>query len=128
MADQITSAWQKEHISDEDFLYRRVHRKLLNSSGGVRAGAFTDHKGAMSTDWNRYSSPEETRNRISGLSPEEFAVVALPVSEVRNLGQIVEHDPLPDNRAHSNVIGEKDAEVRLKLTRICKIVIPSKPV
>ena len=127
MADQVdlvTLPWEKVFIPDGDRLYRRVHQKLVNASGGIRAGAFTDHKGTMSTDWSKYSSPEETKHRASGLPAEEFAVVALPVGAVRSLGQLVEHDPLPENRAHTNVIGEKDAEVRLKLTRICEIVIP----
>lgn len=81
--------------------------------------------GAMSTDWDKYASPEETRLRAStsGFSPADFAVMALPVRDVRGLAQIVEHDPLPDNRAHTNLTGEKDAEIRLKLTRLCRIVI-----
>ena len=84
MADQISPSgpvWEKESIPDGDRLYRRVHRKLVNATGGIRAGAFTDHKGAMSTDWNKYSTPEETRHRVSGLPAEEFAVVVLPVGE-----------------------------------------------
>lgn len=125
MADAVTPTWAKETIADAHHLYRRVHRKLVNATGGIRAGAFTDHVGAMSTDWDKYSSPEETRSRVSGIASGEFAVVALPVGGVRGLGQVVEHDPLPDNRAHANVFGEKDAEVRLKLTRICQIVIPA---
>lgn len=120
----MIESWEKELIPDQDMLYRRVHRKLINASGGVRAGAFTDHKGAMSTDWSKYSSPEETRNRIIGFASDEFAVISLPVGDVRAIGQLVEHDPIAENRAHTNVIGEKDAEVRLKMTRLCRIVIP----
>jgi len=116
-------SWEKEHIPDDDLLYRRIHRKLLNAAGGVRAGAFTDHLGGMSTDWSKYSTPEETRHRISIAPSDEFAVVALQVVEVRAMGQEVDHDPLPENRAHTNVVGEKDAEVRLKLSRICSIII-----
>jgi hypothetical protein len=124
VADQVARAWEVEYIPDDDLLYRRVHRKLLSVLGGARAGAFTDHKGGMSTDWSKYSTPEDTRHRLSGQPPDEFAVAVLPVGEVRRLGLLVEHDPLPENRAHTNVIGDKDAEVRLKLTRICRIVLP----
>ncbi len=76
----------------------------------------------MSTDWSKYSSPEETLLRVTHRPPEEFAVVSLPVGEVRILGQLVEHDPYPDNRAHTNVIGEKDPEIRIKLSRLCRVV------
>lgn len=126
MADTVGLPWEKEPIPDGDWLYRRVHRKLVNSSGGIRAGAFSDYLGGMSTDWDKYASPHETQLRGTGLPPAEFAVVALPVGEVRNLEQSVEHDPLPDNRAHTNVVGEKDTEVRLKLARICQVVIAVK--
>ena len=110
-----------------DRLYRRVHRKLINSAGGIRAGAFTDYQGGMSTDWDKHSTPQETRYREVGLSPDEFAVVSLPVAEMRDLGQIVEHDPLPENRAHTNVVGDKRTEVRLNLARMCQVVIAIKP-
>ena len=97
---------------------------MVDISGGIRAGAFTDHKGGMPTDWSKYSSPEETRVCASDLSPQEPAVVALSMGKVRSLGLIVEHDPLLGNRAHTNVIGEEDTKVRLKLTCVCQIVVP----
>jgi methyl coenzyme M reductase subunit D len=43
---------------------------------------------------------------------------------VRSIPQVVSHTPiqdcpeLPDNRAHTDVIGEKTVEVRVKLGRI----------
>ncbi len=123
MVDQVSPVWERESIPDGDLLHRRVHRKLINASGGIRAGAFTDYKGDMSTDWSKYASPQETSRRGTGFHREEFAVVSILVGEVRHLGQLVEHDPLPENRAHTNVIGEKNAEVRLKLARMCRIVI-----
>ncbi len=123
MVDAVSPLWKKEAIPDGDWLYRRVHHKLMNASGGIRAGAFTDYLGGMSTDWGKYSSPQETRLRGIGHPHGEFAVVALPVGEVRSLGQGVEHEPLPDNRAHTNVVGEKDTEMRLKLARMCQVVI-----
>ncbi len=91
----------------------------------MRAGAFTDYRGGMFTDWSKYSSPHETQLRasVSGFVSQELAVVALAAGDVRSPGRIVLHDPLPDNRAHANVIGEKDAEARLKFSRICRIVI-----
>lgn len=82
----------------------------------------------MSTDWDKYSTPEEACLRATDLPTTEFAVVALPVGEVRSLSQLVDHDPLPANRAHTNVIGEKDEEVRLKLARMAQVLLsPGEP-
>jgi hypothetical protein len=50
----------------------------------------------------------------------------MTVDEVRRIpGQVVQHSPLPENRAHTDVIGnkKKDPEVRVKFTRISHIVI-----
>jgi hypothetical protein len=100
----------------------RVHRNLLQSSG-LGPNIFRDHKGAMSTDWAKYATPEETRQRAR--NPADNAVVELPVGGVRHgAGQGVEHDPLPDNRAHTNVIGDKTPEARIHLLRLCRLVIP----
>lgn len=77
----------------------------------------------MSTDWEKYATPEETRAR--GRNPLQQAVVEFLAGEVRNLsGQTVEHKPDDDNRAHTEVVGEKNEKVRLKFTRICTWAIP----
>jgi len=71
----------------------------------------------MSTDWERYSTPSETKERSP--APEDHGVVRLLVRGVRNLpGQTVCHRPEPQNRAHTDVLGPKDEEVRLKLARL----------
>ena len=124
VADRSVMQWDKENIPDEDSLYRWVHREKLTANGGIRAGAFSDNRGAMSTDWSKYSTPNETRQRAAIGTPEECAVIALPVGAVRVLDQTVEHDPLSENRAHTNVIGDKtDIEIRYKLQQISQIVI-----
>lgn len=78
----------------------------------------------MSTNWDRYATPEETRS--SGRKPAmEYAVVSLPAGPVRGVpGQNVEHRPLPENRAHTEVVGPKDPEVRLALRRLHRVLIP----
>jgi hypothetical protein len=85
----------------------------------------------MSTDWEKYATPEETRNRATKNSGI-YGVVSMVTGEVRKVpNQKVEHTPnYPTNRAHTDVFGDKssDPEVRVLLRRISvwQIPIPSK--
>ena len=74
----------------------------------------------MSTDWNRYSTPKETRER--GRDPVANGVIALPVGPVRTLSLRVDHSPQVENRAHTDV-GMKTTEVRLHLLRLADWVL-----
>jgi hypothetical protein len=125
VADAIGSFWESENIPDLDLLYMRVHHFLLDKDGTPMPGAFRDHGKGMSTDWNKYSLPEDTLARAK--IPSDNAVISMGVGDVRSIpGQVVLHTPCSQNRAHSDVIGDKktNAEVRIKFTRIYKIVIP----
>ncbi len=104
-------------IPDADLLFMRIHRTYVQK-GALIAGVFCDKQGAMSTDWQRYSTAEETRAR--GRVPADNGVVSLPTGGVRKLGQAVMHSPIDTNRAHTSVVGDKktDPEVRLKLLRL----------
>lgn len=87
----------------------------------------------MSTDWSKYSSPEDTRARAA--VPGENAVIALRAGDVRRIASlIVRHRPvqpgtvvdgrlIPPNRAHTDVVGDKTPEVRLRLLRACRLVL-----
>lgn len=87
-----------EEIPDEDRLYKRVHRKLFKDDGEVMTGAF--HDSALSVDWSRYSTPEQTRDRASS-NPKDSAVIAMGVGAVRQVpGQTVQHTPKAKHRAH----------------------------
>jgi len=80
----------------------------------------------MSTDWSRYSTPEETLARAR--KPEDNGVVEMVVGAVRAIPNLrVEHVPLPENRAHSEVFGKKDVEARVLLQRACRWSLPIKP-
>ncbi len=127
VADQIMITWETEDVPDGDLLYRRVHQEKLYRDGRPRPAAFTDYKGGMSTDWQRYSTPEQVRQRATGRPPREFAVVEFTAGQARHLNQVVAHDPLPDNRSHTNVVGEKDEEVRRLFSRRCRIALPFEP-
>jgi hypothetical protein len=119
--------WQVEIIPDPDRLYHRVHKTFIKHRG-IEPAAFSNRpKGSnsMSVDWEKYATPGETRARAR--KPHENAVVQFEVGKVRALpGQAVEHSPDQEtgNRAHSDVIGEKSAEVRTQLSRIYELIVP----
>lgn len=117
-------SWESEPIPDQDCIFMRVH-KTWHSNGDVSVGAFQNHNGGMSTNWAEYSTPEYTQEQAR--DPSKNAVISLVVGEVRDIpGQSVEHTPdiERNNRAHTDVYGEKDEEVRIKLKRIANIEIP----
>ncbi|MBW4618834.1 MAG: hypothetical protein KME17_05685 [Cyanosarcina radialis HA8281-LM2] len=133
MADGIEEIWESEDIPNTDRLFMRVHSQNIDENGKLKPGAFRnlpkDLPGSgMSTDWEKYSTPEETQKRAR--KPSENAVIQLVCEEVRQVpGQTVTHTPKPEfnNQAHTDVYGEKNTEVRLKLMAIYQIVIPLSP-
>ncbi len=119
--------WPKEDIPDNASLFMRIHKRFI-LAGDVGPHAFRDHARGMSVDWDKYSTPQETRNRARIAS--DNAVISLVAGAVRAIEPlVVEHAPIQDNsfeeggnplkpnRAHSEVIGEKTTEVRVKLSR-----------
>jgi hypothetical protein len=121
MANEVSSAWPIEQIPDSDFLYMRAHRQYF-SDGQLMPGVFRDKGGGMSVEWSKYSTPADSRQRAN--RPSENAIIELLVADVTALpGLAVLHDPIPSNRAHTNVEGEKDAEIRLRLLQCCRVAI-----
>lgn len=119
------AGWPVESIPDPDGLLKRVPRAHV-TEGRPDPAAFRGQgeRRGMSTDWERYSDPEATRRRSRTKPASEYGVVRLVAGEARAVpGQSVEHTPLPENRAHTDVFGEKDAEVRVKLSRIASWVL-----
>jgi len=58
------------------------------------------------------------------LDPRDNAVVRLGVGGVRQIpGLTVEHSPEPTNRAHSHVLGKKNAKAKVKLRRLSTLVL-----
>jgi hypothetical protein len=118
--------WPVEQIPNEHFLFFRLHRNYMQFDDEIPQGAFRDQDGGMSTDWEKYSTAEETQRRAIKSPPEENGVLRLNVGGVREIKPLlVEHTPEPGNRAHTNVFGDKkkDPEVRLKLQRLAEWVI-----
>jgi hypothetical protein len=103
------SKWPVDPIPDDASLFYRVPvawRPDLKPAPGV----FRENKGSMSTDWEKYSTAEATRARQG--RPERFAVLRLVAGGIRDVrGMRVEHSPIqnregiPDNRAHTDVMG-----------------------
>lgn len=126
--------WPIEEIPDTDDLYLRVHRRWFDQNGQLDAGCFRNHPeqtGGMSTDWSKYATPDQTRRRELRSRPADNAVVALNVGEVRAIPeQAVAHAPIqgdpdiPDNRAHAEVFGPKNARTRALFFEAHRRLIP----
>lgn len=121
MAHEITSSWISEVIPDEDYLFLRVHQNDIDDEGNPTPSAFINRpKGSsgMSVDWSRYCTSVKTRRR--GAQPaERYSVVKFTVAKARTIpDQTVIHEPTPDNRAHSEVFGNKTTEVRERFMAI----------
>lgn len=126
--------WKVEKIPIDAVLYCFIHKEALNHSTRKpveRAFRNTPFIGGtdLSSDWSKYSTPDETRNRVgsqqkpngSFKNPADYYVIRLLVSQILTElpTQNIEHNPLPTNRAHTKILGEKDVEVRLKFFDLC---------
>jgi len=129
VVDQIevpSDGWEKEEIPDDDFLFMRVHRSFLDSEDKPIPGAFRNRPkvgGGMSTDWAKYSTPEDAWRRAR--VPEDNIVIRFIAGQVRRVpGRWIEHTPdrKRNNRAHTDVWGEETAEARVRFGRIYQIV------
>src|SRR5229473_7620854 len=98
--------WPTEEIPEEDKLFMRVHPSNAKD-GNLNPGAFRNHgqpgkPEGMSTDWEKYSTANESRNRARK-NPAVYGVVSMVAGKVRQIpGQMVTHTPdYPTNRAHT---------------------------
>jgi hypothetical protein len=72
----------------------------------------------MSTDWEKYATPNQARARARK-TPELNGIVALIAGEVRSIqGLSVEHAPILTNRAHTEVFGLAEDEVEKTERRV----------
>jgi len=57
--------------------------------------------------------------KTTARKPEKNGVLRLNVGGIRRLPPLrVDHTPMKENRAHSDVLGKKDPETRIKLLRL----------
>lgn len=126
LADAIVP-WRPEDIPDKDLLFMRAHRSYFADDGSIGVGVFRNHpteQDGMSTDWEKYSTPQEARDRAR--TPGDNAVLKMVAGDVRGIpGQTVVHEPLAHNRAHTEVFGDKKPtpEVRVLFSRIVDYAI-----
>ena len=122
MADELE--WPIEFIPDADSVFMRAHRQHFET-GSLAPGVFKPQGGGLSVNWEKYASAEQTRQQ--GTRPDENAVLRLSVRGIRTLRDTdpltVEHTPLPENRAHTDVNGipgkgEERTEIRVLLLRL----------
>jgi hypothetical protein len=137
----VSERWPSEPAPAKDALYRWVHQQWFNKAGEVSPTFFrnardpeTGREGGMSTDWSRYSTPQETRERAK--DPAINGVIEMTVGDVLAIPttpkQKVLHTPIQnhpnpeikDNRAHTDVLGPKDDnEIKRLFSRISRTVI-----
>ncbi len=106
-----------EEIPDLDQLYHRYHRIYYTASGLIRGSCFKIKNNIMSTNWSRYSSPEETRNQAK--IPSDNGVIEMNVGDVRNIEFLgVFHTPKLENHAHTDIIGFENYSSRADLNEV----------
>jgi hypothetical protein len=123
---EIGVSWPIEDIPDSDMLYRAVHVEDIRASGEFKPNGFKRHKRGVSMDWSKYSTPEETQHRRKDKPASQFRVAYLRIKLVRGAGFVVEHDPLIDNRAHTEVISQNSPQQRMELAKIANRERPSR--
>jgi hypothetical protein len=102
-----------EEIPDEDYLFMAIKRKFIADDGTWTTAAFRNggvgEARGMSTDWEKYSTAEQTQCRIG---PSELhGVLRMSVRAIREIPIYkVAHDPRCDNQAHTNVTGPKSGD------------------
>ena len=127
VATDEVGSWSSEEIPADDYLWMRVHRVDMEN-GEILPRGFKNRpttKDGMSTDWDKYATAQDTRNR--GRIPQDNAVIRLNVAKAREIpDQTVVHTPdlITSNRAHTDVLGPKHPQARILLIRVAKIVIP----
>ncbi|MBI2708837.1 MAG: hypothetical protein HYX34_03985 [Actinobacteria bacterium] len=115
MSDDETVA-VPEQIAPDDLLWRRLHPKHVvpdTLSGGDRisSAAFTDPE--LSVDLARLVEGNDFHVTMKdGAGVAEFSASAALDKKLP-----VEHAPLPDNYAHTHVLGKKTESIQRHLTR-----------
>ena len=120
ISSELTKDFPHEAIPDSDKLFQRVHKAHFRHGKLALSMVFNNHGEGMSTDWSKYSSARKTKENaiIYGKNPENYGVIKMNVGVVKAIKQqTVKHTPKPENRAHTDVIGPKDQEIRLRFNR-----------
>jgi hypothetical protein len=122
--DVYARVFGKSRVSNEDFLYRRIHPYWQKSSSEVSTAAFTDPN--LSVDLKSLTTAERAWKRSKN---PDFGVAQIPVAIMPRLKvpQEVKHWPEIYNWAHTLVIGKKTESVQKEIRRNAKIIIHTRP-
>ncbi len=139
--------WIEEKIPDEDILFTRINQSQISKQDKKpRAEAFLNtpygvQSKNLSSDWNKYcQTPEECRKSIAfqlnskGIpkDPNSFYIWQMNVGRIRNEIQpiqevkhnpIFNHEKLPNNRAHSLIIGRKTNDLEVNNAEFRSLLI-----
>ncbi len=129
--------WEKEDIPNFDplgndyLLFRQIHKTFIKDRAPetISPSAFKDIKDkGISTDWSKYSTPQETQQRPIRNPPEHYGVVSLKVREIREREELsklkIEHAPeqktrdYRGNQAHTDIKGLLKYGYLIKETQI----------
>ena len=107
-------------------LFKWVPRSRCDDSGRPQPEVYEDSGTGMSTAWDRHCTAEECR--ALARRPKATSVVALSVAGVHAIDLATDHAPRPllgmwigfprQAQSHTNVLGEKDLEIQMKLWRL----------
>ena len=115
------TTFEVEEIPDGDKLFYRVNDKTLRQGSEIHAGCFRQQgageQRGMSTDWERYSSAEQCRNRAR--RPLENSIVSFTKGGLERINGVdVFHAPEKDNRSHANVRWSDDHRATTRIRAI----------
>jgi len=123
-------------FTDDCLLYRNSHIQFINDDLTAKAAAFSPKEG-MSTDWDRYTSAEESLIRV-GLTkkhgsenfkdPNMFKIFSLKIEDIQMIQGVssIDFTPInntpeilgsPNNPSHTDV-WFTDVELRVKFAGI----------
>lgn len=131
-----------QDYTNDCILFRLLHETFIDKrTNRIKASCFNPEDSGLSTDWNKFCTPEQSLvrtgktfrfNSTEFKNPEKYSVIKLPVKAVRDIQEItdIRHTPrlkkpevigAPNNPSHSSVF-YIDEEVRLELKRIASHV------
>ena len=130
-----TPRYAREQIPDAANIYRAIHEMWIENGAIKSVKAFKYDEDGVSAEWEKYTTPQRTRQFHSNNPPEKYGVCCWNAGSIRETGLMVDHDPLPneklksiDNRAHcllhsTDPRPEDIKEFQVRLKRATKIIL-----
>jgi len=109
-------------ITRDDNLFRRLAPDFIKPDGRVASVAYKSRKQPdpnISVNLARLSSPEATR-----ASRPTFGVGSVSAAVPIDMGLTVQHDPQPDNCAHTLIRGACEMEHCYLLAEATQVILP----